>query len=122
MEFDVHIVGIGIVESVDAVFAFVLRRDERGSEDEPVELAAAVVVLWNGLGKILYPEVWVAVGVDRTAADVFEHGSTCGRRALEPLRKGAAASVGELVCRMVGRPELAELSVAFVDLHSRIIL
>lgn len=79
MDFDFHVVGSGIVESVDAELAFVLRCDERCGQDEPVELAAAVVILGNGLGEVLYPGEWVAVGVDGTAVDLVEHGASCRR-------------------------------------------
>ena len=79
MDFDFHVVGSGIVESVDAELAFILRCDERCGQDEPVELAAAIVVLRYGFGEVLYPKEWIAVGVDGTAADVVKHGASCRR-------------------------------------------
>lgn len=73
MYFDVHIVGRGIIEGVDAELASVLRCDERSGADKSFELAAAVVVLWYGFGKVLHPEEGITVGADGVAASGVKH-------------------------------------------------
>ena len=103
-----------VFDGVDAGFAFVEGDGGFTAIEHASALGSAVVVLGDRFGIVLHPEERVTVGVDAAVQNGVEHGASGGRRALHPLGEGATASVGVLVCGMVGCPEIAELCVGFV--------